>query len=112
MPFLGDVVYRGSLLTWIDDFLSTSESPMERTLGRDENILPVAALVPDTLRGRVTLKAFGRGDPLEARLYKRVPLRHGDFSDSTVAAWRPEFWEPDSAVLARRGGPKAAVVER
>ena len=100
-PIVGSYLYQGSLLTWIDDFLSTEEAPLSRVLGRDENAMAVARLVPLEVRSRVTFKTFGCGDSLEIKEYgaKGVPLQHGQFSDPNMHFWEPKFWEGDSLSL-------------
>jgi pimeloyl-ACP methyl ester carboxylesterase len=97
VPYAGDFIYRGSLLTWIDDFLDTSESPLDRTLGREENVMPAGHLVPKDVRGRVVLKTFGRNDPAEMKQLNlnHLPMAHGEFSQAHMRFWEQEFWEAD-----------------
>jgi len=101
VPYLGDLIYRGSLLTWIDDFLENTESPIERTLGRDENAVPATRFVPKEVRNRISFRTFGRNDALElAQLgsSKRVPQHHGDFSLPRTRFWQVDFQKPAGAV--------------
>ena len=93
------VAPRGSLLVWIDDMFSRPHTPLDRTLGRWQNIVEVAYVIPRHLRPRVTLKAFGvepddRNRPMN-------PQKHGHFSGQRY--WRPEFWEAEASdvTLAR-----------
>jgi hypothetical protein len=53
-----DIPPRGSLLLWIDDFLTEPSTPLDRTLGRWENIVQVPYVIPGKVRGRVAVKAF------------------------------------------------------
>jgi pimeloyl-ACP methyl ester carboxylesterase len=89
---LGDIPPRGSLLCWIDQFLGEPATPLDRTLGRWDNLVQVAYVIPPNLRGRTTIKAFalrpgsvGNIDPSDPQ-----PQRHTDFSQSPY--WDPKFW--------------------
>ena len=53
-----ELIPRGSLLCWIDDFLGSPQTPLDRTLGAADNILQVPYVFPQSLRGRVAIKAF------------------------------------------------------
>ena len=80
-----DLPPRGSLLVWVDDFLSAPETPLDRTVGRFENLLQAVHTTPDDLRGRVHIKAFGVGGNVKA------PQKHGDFTEG-FKFWRPACW--------------------
>jgi hypothetical protein len=84
IPYL-DFPPRGSLLVWVDDFLSAPETPLDRTVGRYENLLTAVHNTPDELLGRVHIKAFGTGRDV------RAPQKHGDFT-SHLKFWKPECW--------------------
>ncbi len=84
IPYV-DLPPRGSLLAWVDDFLSTPETPLDRTVGRYENLLSAVHNTPDELRGRVHIKAFGAGRGV------RAPQKHGDFT-AHLKFWKPECW--------------------
>ncbi len=84
-----DLVPRGSLLVWIDEFLAHPETVQDRTLGRWENIMQATHLIPREVRPQVTLKAFSAGEALT-----HGPQEHGDFSDTTF--WNPGFWQADA----------------
>jgi hypothetical protein len=84
IPYL-DLPPRGSLLVWVDDFLSTPETPLDRTVGRYENLVSAVHNTPDELRGRVHIKAFGAGRDV------RAPQKHGDFT-AHLKFWKPECW--------------------
>lgn len=77
---------RGSLLVWIDNFLSSPKTTPDRRLGVWENILQATHMIPPDLRGRICIKGFSAGRNEEK------PLKHSDFGD--VEFWRQEFWEP------------------
>ena len=93
---------RGSLLEWIDNFYSTPEGFMDRVLGKWENIVQAAHIIPGDLRPLITIKGFGASPEAlkapppspygfdEATFEAHAdtgPQAHGDFS------WWP-YWEP------------------
>jgi len=84
IPYV-DFPPRGSLLAWVDDFLSTPETPLDRTVGRFENLVSAVHNTPDELRGRIHIKAFGVGGDV------RAPQKHGDFT-AHLKFWKPECW--------------------
>lgn len=84
-----DLVPRGSLLVWIDEFLAHPETVQDRTLGRWENIVQATHLIPRGVRHQVTLKAFSAGEALT-----HGPQEHGDFPDT--AFWNPGLWQADA----------------
>jgi hypothetical protein len=125
-----DLPPRGSLLCWIDDFLTRPTTPLDRTLGRWENILQVPYVIPPAVRGRVTIKAFDYlrrpNDPASTQpgkcstpqMLEAVgidgpfqqetlslpvwdPQMHGNFSSSPY--WDPGFWQPSPSQESRSG---------
>ncbi len=100
LPVVGSTLYRGSLLTWIDDFLTFQAATIERTFGREENALTAMRFVPKGIRNRMTLKTF----PVHAPKRKRdsagrlVPTKHSDFSNPKSRFWEPGFWQPEVGV--------------
>lgn len=89
-----DVLPRGSLLSWIDDFASDPASFMELTLGQWNNAMLAYHIIPDEVRNRVVIKGFGIEDPktnIEEEEYKK-PQKHMDFNDVEMKFWQPEFW--------------------
>ncbi len=83
-------VLQGSLLVWIDDFLSTPITPRGRTVGRYVNLISAVEETPDALRARIHVKEFDAGAG-EARV---APQQHGGFTDCRF--WAPSFWTPDA----------------
>ncbi len=88
-PYLLDFSPRGSLLAWIDNFLSTPENFLDRTLGRWNNIIPAVHIFPKEIHDRVTIKAFG-----VSKWFNHDsgcnPQKHGQFTDG--AFWKDTFW--------------------
>jgi pimeloyl-ACP methyl ester carboxylesterase len=81
---------RGSLLVWVDDFLSAPETPLDRTVGRFENLIVAVHNTPDNLRHRVHIKSYGTGDDVNA------PQEHSDFT-TRFNFWKSQcWWTPDS----------------
>ena len=90
-----DLVPRGSLLVWIDDMYSNPHTPIDRTLGRWENVAPASYIIPREIRPRVHLKGFAcclTDAPAD------LPQMHGDFS--RLAYWDDDTWKPDPPAVA------------
>ena len=94
-PGMLDLVPRGSLLEWVDDYLATPDTPLDRVSGKWSNLVPATHIFPPSIRDRVVLKAFGvrdpfdRGDPV---LYGRMH-QHAGFSDPGFAFWDDARWQ-------------------
>ena len=71
MPW--DIPPRGSLLVWIDNFLSKPLTGTDRTVGRYDNLLPALHNAPSDIRDRISVKVFSAGNPVELD----NPLGHG-----------------------------------
>jgi pimeloyl-ACP methyl ester carboxylesterase len=126
-PWAADLPPRGSLLIWIDNFLSNPVTEQERTLGRWRNLFrsgPTGEPIihrffvqPGTnLEQRLHFRAFSVGlsdklrelkyqwndDPQHQNARQRcdTPLSHGDFTE--VPYWTPEFWWPSPQPLKER----------
>jgi pimeloyl-ACP methyl ester carboxylesterase len=84
-----DTLPRGSLLVWLDDFLTNPGTPLARRSGRAENLLRIAHLVPERLQPRIHVKSFSVGGCGGVR----PPVQHGEFG-SVLRFWRSECWEP------------------
>jgi hypothetical protein len=93
-----DLPPRGSLLVWLDDFLADPRTPLDRTLGRWDNIIPATEVIPRGARGQVSLKSFALA-PYDDTSRKHGmpyygPQAHGQFRDAPF--WCPEFWYSES----------------
>lgn len=77
-----DLLPRGSLLEWIDNWYTSPPSVLDRVAGKWLNVIP-ALQIFGPVRERVFVKAFGVGG-------SRAPQKHGDFNGFDF--WRPEFW--------------------
>jgi hypothetical protein len=104
-----ELVPRGSLLCWIDDFLTSPQNPLDRTLGRWDNIVQTPYVFPESLRGRVAIKAFGLERPITPTTKPILdPQIHGDFTDSPF--WEASFWKP--AAPLNPEGSRIGVAEQ
>lgn len=77
-----DLVQRGSLLVWIDNFLENPFDFQGRTLGQWLNVVQATHIIDPDVKGRVHIKAFGAGTKYE-------PQTHGGFDDYHY--WKPEY---------------------
>jgi pimeloyl-ACP methyl ester carboxylesterase len=89
-----DLVPRGSLLEWIDDHLTSPETPLDRTAGKWDNMAAMEYVFPPAVRGRVLLKGFGFQDPRDRGddfLFSQL-TGHGEFDSPKFRFWREETW--------------------
>ncbi len=80
-PF--DLSPRGSLLVWIDDFLSNPLTHKERTAGRYQNFFGDYHSIPVNIRNQIYLRVFSQGE----KVHSGNPQKHGEFTD------RFRFWD-------------------
>jgi len=81
-----DLSPRGSLLVWIDSFLSNPLTHRERTLGRYENFLPAVHNTPEHLRSRIHFKSYRAGEGY----LETDPQTHSDLGK--IKFWDPQCW--------------------
>lgn len=80
-----DMVPRGSLLIWIDTYLTTVKSFTERTSGSWFNIVRAAdTIFPDSVKKQVHLTKFG---------FDAGPQKHGKFDEYRF--WKNAYWIGD-----------------
>jgi pimeloyl-ACP methyl ester carboxylesterase len=84
-PYL-NVVPRGSLLVWLDGFLTTPPTPFDLTAGRFTNLMLTLEYTPQEIRNRVHVKVFRKGAA-------REPQHHMGFGEE-VKFWEPRCWSP------------------
>ena len=89
-PF--EIAPRGSLLVWIDEFMTNPLTPRDRTLGRYTNLMVSLHDIPVALRKRVNVKVFAAG----AAFTKTDPQKHSDFTER-FKFWDPDCWTPSSS---------------
>jgi len=89
-----DLIPRGSLLEWIDNFYTTPETHLDRTMGKWTNVVQAMNIIPDGVRDRVTIKGFGLG-----KIEEFGPQMHGEFDDFSPDLkwkfWDEKFWTAD-----------------
>lgn len=83
---------RGSILEWIDSFLSDPLALDDLTIGKWNNALRTLPTIKGPLRHQVVIKAFGINDPVFNRLNGSSPEKHTDFSNPALRFWEPSFW--------------------
>jgi pimeloyl-ACP methyl ester carboxylesterase len=83
-----EVIPRGSLLVWIDNFLAEPEYRLDKMAGRISNLLRELDRTPQDVRPRVHIKSFDYGK----RVAAQQPQGHGGFDD--VSFWNPDYWNP------------------
>jgi len=104
----GDIPSRGSLLAWIDNFYASPQTHLDRTLGQWQNIIQATHIFPESVKGQVTLKAFGlrafglgknpqRRQVLKDATNQTGPNAHAEFNDYEF--WKPKFREPDTTMV-------------
>lgn len=84
--FLGWLGPGGSLLEWIDGYLEQVNTPVDRVVGKFENVVVASHLLPEGIRNRVHIKGF------EVSPDQPKPRRHGQFNDGDVPYWTSDFW--------------------
>lgn len=89
IPYV-DPLMRGSLLVWIDDFLSNPQTYLDRTLGSYANLMLTAHDTPNEIRDRIHIKAFSAGTTEQA------PQKHAEFTNK-FRFWREACWTPSQA---------------
>jgi hypothetical protein len=77
----------GSVLEWLEGFLTPPNSYLDRFLGKWDNVLSALHIFKDPARQRLHVKGF----PYNPN--KRVePWRHVQFNDIETKFWREEYW--------------------
>jgi len=87
-PF--DLSPRGSLLVWIDDFLSNPLTHKERTAGSYGNFFRDYHSIPQNIRNQIYLRVFSQGNMVRSG----NPQKHGEFTDR-FKFWDAKCWATD-----------------
>lgn len=77
---------RGSLLIWLDNFLTHPLSREDRRLGRFTNFILAAHHTPQELRPYINIVKFGAGEGVLS------PQKHGEFGGN-LKFWKSECWD-------------------
>lgn len=94
-PGMLDLVPRGSLLQWVDDYLAAPDTPLDRVSGKWSNLVVATHIFPPEVRDRVVLKAFGVRDPFDRddpALYGALH-EHAGLSNPAFAFWDDASWQ-------------------
>jgi hypothetical protein len=81
----GDFPPRGSLLVWIDNFLSNPLKKQDLTMGRFVNLMGALHHTPDGLRKYIHVHKFAAGEST------RSPQKHGRLGH--LKFWDPQCWQ-------------------
>jgi len=87
-----EVAPRGSLLVWIDSFLSSPATLLDRAAGRYVNLMAAAHLddsLDDSVRKRISIRQFSSGQDRAPQ----SPQAHGEFIEN-VDFWKSDSWKP------------------
>ncbi len=95
----GGITPRGSLLVWIDEFLTNPLTHRERTLGRFDNFMLTAHEIPYSVRNRIHLKTYSTGTT--GSVGKENPQHHSDFGEK-IKFWKKECWKDTSTDCYRK----------
>ncbi len=85
-----DLPPRGSLLVWIDEFLSNPLTHKERTAGKYQNFFRDYSSIPERIRPQISVRVFSQGE----RIRSGNPLKHGEFTDR-FRFWDSTCWATD-----------------
>ena len=88
-----ELLPHGSLLDWIDAYITDQESLLDRTLGKWENVahaFHAMSYIPRAARRRMLVRGFARAADSEHPDY---PQDHGDFNDRKFHFWNEEYWD-------------------
>ena len=102
-------VPRGSLLSWLDGYLTGPETDMDRTIGRYDNIVLATHIFPDSVRSQVHIKEFGYKDSTFNYGKQLKPFRHGQFLDPEMPFWRCEYWVAPKEKCVEGSEPRPKV---
>jgi len=87
---------RGSILEWIDAFLSDPLTLNDLQAGKWKNAVRTLPTLNPELRGQIVIKAFGVEDPEFNTHDLHKPQKHTDFSHPSLRFWEQSFWSlPD-----------------
>jgi pimeloyl-ACP methyl ester carboxylesterase len=76
----------GSVLEWLEGFLTPPNSYLDRFLGKWDNLLRALHIFDDEVRPFIHLKSF----PYDPK-HRAKPYRHVHFNDGDTGFWKEEF---------------------
>lgn len=84
---------RGSVLQWIDLYLSDPVNSDDLTVGQWDNAVLHLPRMMREVQSQIVVKAFGLKDPVTNTIFLDMPEQHTDFSNPAMRFWEPEFWQ-------------------
>lgn len=84
-----ELASRGSLLVWIDNFLSKPLSPLDRTVGRYINLLPALHNANESIRDQIFVRIYRAG----VNSQNSDPQTHSDVA-ARFQFWKQKCWHP------------------
>lgn len=94
---------RGSVLEWIDLYLSDPVSDDDLTLGQWDNAVFMLPRLMNTVQSQIVVKAFGLKDPVTNTIVLDMPGQHTDFGEPVLRFWEPVFWEIPVSASTKNG---------
>lgn len=88
----------GSVLEWVNEFLTVPISKEDYTVGIWGFSIVVLLRMMRGVEKQVTLKAFGINDPVTNIGKDSMPYQHTHFSNPEIRFWREEFWNVPASV--------------
>jgi pimeloyl-ACP methyl ester carboxylesterase len=82
----------GSLLQWVDEMYEGPPAMLDRTFGKWVNVKAAAYVFPPHLRDRLHFRVFGFRAADRERRDPGDPTTHGEFNDTDMHYWLPDFW--------------------
>ena len=88
--YAGELAPLGSLLAWIDNYLTDPQTVPDRTFGSFDNLYACSPSLPTNIADRLHFKIF----PVDADPHypEGNPQTHGGFGETSF--WEKAFWEP------------------
>ncbi|HNF15832.1 MAG TPA: alpha/beta hydrolase, partial [Leptospiraceae bacterium] len=81
-----DLIIRGSLLEWLDNYFTEPRTLLDRRMGKYINIIQAVHTINPEIRGKIHLLHFDAGEN------SKFPQTHGEFDDLRYRFWREQFW--------------------
>ncbi|MFA6101813.1 MAG: alpha/beta hydrolase [Victivallaceae bacterium] len=100
---------RGSVLEWIDLYLSDPVSADDLTLGQWDNAVFLMPRLMDSVQSQIVVKAFGLRDPATNTIVLDMPGQHTDFGEPVLRFWEPAFWEIPASASTKNGITKNGI---
>lgn len=84
------VLPRGSVLEWLEGFVDPPKAPLDRFLGKFDNIVRALHIFPKEVRELIHIKVF----PFDENNPEKPYTHSHFFRNPDVQFWKRTFWEP------------------